>query len=185
MRKRTKAAIIASVVAIALAVNYWQPPPSKVKASSEELSDADYYFQNVSVKKFDASGKLDSQLDAVKMEHYKIDDYSDIVQPKIFIVGENQSKWQINADKGRLSHQDNQLSLADNTRLSRVGSTEGGSLSTNRLKVNLNDGSASTSDPVIIENSNSKTLAQGMDAQFKQQKIDLIGPVETVNNTNE
>ncbi|TQV72870.1 LPS export ABC transporter periplasmic protein LptC [Aliikangiella marina] len=185
MRKRTKAAILASITAIILSVNYWQPSVVTLTPEATELSDADYYFQDVKVKQYASSGKIESQLSAVKMEHYKLDDYSEIVQPRIIIMSDNQSAWQISAETGKLSHKTNQLELKTNTRLFRKDTIQSGELKTDTLLIDMANNIASTRDQVIIENANTRTIAKGMDARFKEEQIELQGPVETVETSNE
>ena len=185
MRKKTKIIIVGSISAFVLAFNYWQPSLQVEVESSSEISNADYYFEKVSLKQYDQRGHLASRLNAKKMEHFRKNDSSIFEQPKILFVSQSNSTWQLESNDGELNHGTNELSLNQKASIFQTGTALKNRVKAENLFIDLNQQTAVTEGPVVIETDQSITKADGMKANFKMEQIELKANVETQGTPNE
>ena len=193
MNKQVATYIILVILIATVAINYW-PESIQQQESNLAPSTADYFFKKVSVKQFDQAGHLENQLTADKLEHFKDNQISEIIAPKIIIKNAPGTDWQVSAKKGKLNHSDNLINLAGAVLIeqssrptsdNKTRSTINASIITQHLSFNLNNNSAQTKDEVIITTKNTKTTAKIMIADFKNNLIELKGQTKTEGTIND
>jgi len=189
MTRKIKIILVGSLATLLLAFIYWQPQIKPVNEAAKTMSDADYYFETVSLKQFNQKGQLASELTAEKMEHFNSSDSSRFISPKIRFLSEQNSAWQITSKIGELNHQASELVLEDNAVIRQVDVenqlNNSNQLKTHKLTIDLARKHAMTDSKVTIETESSQTQAIGMQADFDKETIQLLGQVETRGISND
>ena len=72
--------------------------------------DIDYFLTNMQYRELDSDGEIAFQFQTPRLEHYPLDDVSNIERPSMRIFTETGS-WQVDALNGEHRHQENLLRL--------------------------------------------------------------------------
>lgn len=185
LKTRTKIAILATLLTALLGSQYWYTSLSPKSAQNNPISNADYYFKNVTVKNFEATGKLGSQLKAEKMEYFKQKNTSVITRPNVIFKTKNNTTWQLKAMIGILDNTSNTVELDKNVSIIRLNSTPQSSIFTESLTINLDKKLATSTKKVKIISQNTTTKANGIIANFAIERIMLTGPIESYGYQND
>lgn len=155
---------------------------------SKPDTEADYFFENVSIKTFDENGRNINQLNAEKIEHFKVKNNSIIESPNLVMHSESGALWRVKAESGEMNHQSNNISLKgevainqqtkdiDKSQLDNSTSTE---IKTSNLEVNIALNTLSTSQNVSIDSEGIITTAEGLKADINREQIELNGKVSS------
>jgi LPS export ABC transporter protein LptC len=84
--------------------------PTQEKTSLLFPDDIDYFLTNMRYRELNAAGELDFEFYTPRLEHYPLDDISNIELPSMQIVTDT-GPWQVDAVTGEFRHQDNLLHL--------------------------------------------------------------------------
>ena len=189
MKKQTLLLLILIPLVSGLSIVYWPSSSVSNSAPTEITTDADYYFRNVSVKRFDSQGHLTNQLSARKLEHFNQSKVSHMSNPKIQVKNRNGEIWDISAIKGQLAHDSNQIELNGTVDIVQATPQHEAPVSnmiirTEQLLFNLIDNSARTIQKVMLTTPNTKTTAQVMFLDLKNKQVEFNGKTQTEGSTH-
>ncbi|WP_196141137.1 LPS export ABC transporter periplasmic protein LptC [Aliikangiella sp. G2MR2-5] len=187
MSMTLKTAIICSLLAAILAFFYWSPvfiasSDKEVSSFKKPDTQADYYFENVKIETFDASGFRLNQIVAQKIEHFDSTKTSEIAAPKVIAYSESDAQWLINAAHGKVNHQSEEIQLEGSVKLTQTAQYQLTSPTTTQidvddLSISLNQNTATSENGVKILSGNYYTTAKKLNAQLKENTISLSGQV--------
>lgn len=166
----------------------WQPSPDTSQIETKPDTDADYFFEGVSIKSFDPSGRNINQLNAEKIEHFKSENRSDILNPTLEMTSESGSAWTINADSGKIEHSNNELSLNGEVNISQWTldrKLEDSTIETSDLLADLNLNQISSNASVSINASGILTTATGLTIDVNKEQLTLNSHVKSKGLENE
>lgn len=81
--------------------------------------DPDYVVDNLSHRRYNAQGAVESTLSAAKMVHYPDDDSTDLVAPRVVQTKPNEPRVTVTADRGTVSQDGEEVFLYDNVLMVR------------------------------------------------------------------
>ncbi len=143
------------VLGILAFITFWieqtvQSPAKKADGSSRH--DPDYFVENFVTTKTDLHGNLRNMLAAVEMRHYPDDDTTELVRPRYTQYGENKPYTQIEAQKGFVSANGEEVEFKGNVVIVRQAFEGRGEmrLTTDYLKVLPKTEFVSTKSDVVI-----------------------------------
>jgi lipopolysaccharide export system protein LptC len=168
------------VLAIALAIiTFWinltvEQQGPKIDGSTRH--DPDYTMNNFVTTQTDVTGKLRYILAAAEMVHYPDDDSTVLQRPRFTQYTANKPYTQIEALRGYVSSNGEEIVLVDNVKVVRQAFEEKGEMQvlTERLVIFPKQDLAKTDSPVVIKQA-PKTIihATGMVFDKKNQTIKL------------
>ena len=86
--------------------------------------DPDYIIDKLNHMRFNADGKVESTLVALKMIHYPDDESTDLVTPRVVQTKPNEPRLTVTADRGAVSQDGEEIFLYDNVLVVRDASAE-------------------------------------------------------------
>jgi len=86
--------------------------------------DPDYIIDKLNHTRFNADGKVESTLVALKMIHYPDDESTDLVTPRVVQTKPNEPRMTVTADRGAVSQDGEEIFLYDNVLVVRDASAE-------------------------------------------------------------
>lgn len=125
-------------------------PTQKVDGSGRH--DVDYFVENFVTTQTDVHGNLRNMLAAVEMRHYPDDDTTELIRPRYTQYGENKPYTQIEAQKGFVSANGEEVEFKGNVVIVRQAFEGRGEmrLTTDYLKVLPKTEFVSTNSEVVI-----------------------------------
>jgi lipopolysaccharide export system protein LptC len=132
------------------------------KNDGNSRHDADYFVENFVTTKTDIHGNLRNMLAAVEMRHYPDNDTTELIRPRFTQYGENKPYTQIEAQKGFVSTDGEEVEFKGNVIIVRQAFEGRGEmrLTTDYLKVLPKTEYASTPNDVVITQA-PKTVIHG------------------------
>jgi LPS export ABC transporter protein LptC len=92
---------------------YWaQKTPQKAESVSTE-SSADYFFEGLTIKRFNNTGKLINYLKAEQLDYFENQQVSKLINPKITIISDKSVGWKMVAKHGLLDHNKESIDMRD------------------------------------------------------------------------
>ncbi|MDR2787272.1 MAG: LPS export ABC transporter periplasmic protein LptC [Candidatus Accumulibacter sp.] len=135
--------------------------------------DPDYILSDIVLRKLDQNGRLKYTLRAADARHYPDDDTTDLSHPHLTHVGGEDGKppVTITAERGHLSHDNEQVDLYDNVRIHRssFGKYEELIATMNTLTAFPDEETAFTRSPVLITQGKSWVKGVGMRVNHRAQ----------------
>jgi len=178
--------VISGIILIGLFLSYSDFKTSESPSITKPKTEADYFFEKVSIKTFNEAGRNINQLNAEKLEHFKENNQSLVEQPVIVMTSDAGSKWSVSSTSGDMDHQSGSISLMGQVNITQQSeyndSTE---IATSDLIVNINDNLLSTSKDVSISSSGIVTTAAGLKANVNTEQLELTGRVRSKGVSNE
>ncbi len=145
--------IVLSALALLTAwVNYMvQPPQPKLDGSSRH--DPDYIMSNFVTSQTDVNGSLRYKLAAAEMKHFPDDDTTDLQRPRYTQFSVGKPYTQVEALRGYVSSDGEQVQLVDNVKITRQAFAGKGEMTveTEYLKIFPNQNLVLTDSPVVIK----------------------------------
>lgn len=143
------------VLGILALITFWIEQTVKLpthKADGSSRHDVDYFVENFVTTKTDLHGNLRNMLAAVEMRHYPDNDTTELVRPRYTQYGENKPYTQIEAQKGFVSANGEEVEFKGNVVIVRQAFEGRGQmrLTTDYLKVLPKTEFASTNSEVVI-----------------------------------
>lgn len=185
MNVRTRSTIIFPLALLSMLalITLWinnvvQAPVAKLDGSSRH--DPDYIISNFVTTQTDVSGALRYKLAATEMKHFPDDDTSILQRPRYTQFAVDKPYTQVQALRGKVSSNGEEVELFDNVKVTRQAFAEKGEMTveTNYLNVLPNEEVASTSSPVIIRQAPKTVIyATGMLYEKKKRTVTLLHKV--------
>ena len=154
--------------------------PTKPKLDGSSRHDPDYIMNNFVTTQTDINGDLRYKLASVEMKHFPDDDTTNLQQPRYTQFSANKPYTQVEALRGHVSSNGDQVQLIDNVKITRQAFAEKGEMTidTNYLNVLPNEDLARTDSPVIIRQvPNTVIYATGMTYEKKNHTVTLLNKV--------
>ena len=154
--------------------------PTKPKLDGSSRHDPDYIMSNFVTTQTDINGDLRYKLASVEMKHFPDDDTTNLQQPRYTQFSTNKPYTQVEALRGHVSSNGDQVQLIDNVKITRQAFAEKGEMTidTNYLNVLPNEDLARTDSPVIIRQvPNTVIYATGMTYEKKNHTVTLLNKV--------
>ncbi len=175
-RKRTL--LLAAALAV-LSLWYWSlvEEVSSVRSpqpGAEEVVQT--YLVNTRSLTFAEDGALAEVMEAARIEHFRLEDVSELRQPRFYSHDGNDRTWSARADQGTLTHRDGRLVLRRNVVLSNDQS--GATLQTQAMALNLRLRIARSQVAVTAILDGNTLRADGMFADLANETILLEPNVE-------
>ncbi|MDR1936475.1 MAG: LPS export ABC transporter periplasmic protein LptC [Candidatus Accumulibacter sp.] len=135
--------------------------------------DPDYLLNDIVLRRLDPNGQLKYTLRAADVRHYPDDDTTDLLKPNLVHQsrGDDKPPVAISADRGHVSHDNEQVDLYDNVRIYRPPSGKYDELvaTTDKLTAFPDDETAFTKNPALITQGKSWVKGVGMQIDNRAQ----------------
>ncbi len=105
-------------IALVLGWFYDKKIPESSKNSLQVPDNIDYYLSNLKYRSMNPQGSTHYLLNSPYLEHYIQQDISHLKQPKMQFFGDK-SDWSIQAEIGRLNHQEENFELEQQVKLTK------------------------------------------------------------------
>jgi lipopolysaccharide export system protein LptC len=172
--------VILSVLALLTAwVNHMvQPPQPKLDGSSRH--DPDYIMSNFVTSQTDVNGSLRYKLAAAEMKHFPDDDTTDLLRPRYTQFSVDKPYTQVEALRGYVSSDGEQVQLVDNVKITRQAFAGKGEMTieTEYLNILPNQDLVRTDSPVVIKQAPKTVIyATGMVYEKNNKTMTLLHKV--------
>jgi LPS export ABC transporter protein LptC len=137
----------------------------------------DLYIEQPHWDRFDAQGRLATQLQASRAEQWPGEPHTRLVQPQLQIGALHQRHWQLQAERGRLAADGRTLLLEQQVVLRPDAASRGPVLTTERLSIAAGGDLVETDAPVVLQSANWHFSAGGMRAELGRERIELFNRV--------
>lgn len=176
------ALILGSLVALLVAVGYWNVRPesfmSRSPATQSEAPEVDFYALGTRTTQFQADGQRDYVLTAEKVEHLAASDVSVMTSPDLLMYRGKSNPWHVSSARGEVSPGGTEVELIDDVRVERTDAKSRPLiLTTSRLTVRPEQEYAQTQQAVRIVAANGVTTATGMKAYLNDGRMILLSNV--------
>jgi lipopolysaccharide export system protein LptC len=124
MLSTTRLFPLALMLALAL-LTLWLDHQVRVESgphASSRRHDPDYLVDNFTTTTYNPQGKAETVLSAAEMQHYPDDDSTDLVAPRVMQSKPDQPRFTVQADRGKISREGDEIFLYDNVVLVREAS---------------------------------------------------------------
>ena len=137
----------------------------------------DYYLTDFSVTALNDQGLPQHRLQAQQLNHFTNGELTRLQQPELMIFKQNKIEWQVVAERGEISLQQDEVLLLGKVRLQQPSEHEPLQLTTSALHIQPERGSASTDQPVTLTQANTQITAIGMKIDQESQRLTLHSQV--------
>lgn len=154
--------------------------PSKLKLDGSSRHDPDYIMNNFVTTQTDINGDLHYKLASTEMRHFPDDDTTDLQRPRYTQFATNKPYTQIQALRGHVSGDGEQVQLVGNVKLTRQAFAEKGemTLETDYLNILPNQDLVRTDSPVVIRQAPKTVIyATGLVYEKKIHTVTLLHQV--------
>lgn len=143
----------------------------------EPLVQRDYYLNDVTITEMDEQGLPQHRLQARQLNHFSATEQTELQQPDLQILEQNQVVWHVVADHGTLDQLGDEVLLQGKVRLTQSGDQAPLRLTTPALRIQPKQGRADTDQPVTLVQGNNRVQAIGMRIEQQQQRLLLLSQV--------
>ena len=166
------------------ALTFWLDQSTRIGEQhndGKDRHDPDFIVDKFTVRRYDASGRLQHVLTANKMFHYTDDDSTEVSQPELRYFS-NGRTTELTAPRAWLAPEGKELRLGDAVRVVREGNAAEPAtlLTTEEMVVFPDEEIARSHTPVTIVQGASVVNGTGLEADNKQQLYKLSGRVHAV-----
>ena len=139
-----------------------------------------YTAKNLTTTIYDDNGKLNHQVFAETMEHYDQLGFVLFQQPKYTVyMDDGETPWQVTANEGTL-YNNNLIELESEVSIKNLQPDEFvNTISTDFIKINLDDKTLSSDQPVVIRGTEFVVNSNGIKGDLSSQEYELIDHVQT------
>jgi lipopolysaccharide export system protein LptC len=155
-----------------------QAPQPKLDGSSRH--DPDYIMNNFVTSQTDINGSLRYKLAAAEMKHFPDDDTTDLQRPRYTQFAINKPYTQVEALRGYVSGDGEQVQLVDNVKITRQAFAGKGEMviTTEYLNILPNQDLVKTDSPVVITQAPKTVIhATGMVYEKDKRTVTLLNKV--------
>ncbi|HRE14929.1 MAG TPA: LPS export ABC transporter periplasmic protein LptC [Usitatibacteraceae bacterium] len=170
-------AVLALLVGLTAWLNSLVQPPTP-RASGKARHDPDLIVENFSARKLGEDGRVLYTLTARKMVHYPDDESARLERIAFEAREPRQPRVEIRSDAGRLLEGGDKVWFEGNVVMDRDADarTAASRLTTDKLLVMPDDGIARTTSPVVIESTDGRMEAEGLEInnQARTARLDRV-----------
>ena len=135
------------------------------------------YIEEPHWDRFDAQGRLATQLHASRAEQWPGEPDTRLIEPQVQIRTSHQGHWLLQAERGRLAADGGSLLLEQQVVLRPGAANQGPVLSTGRLNIAATGDLVETDAPVVLQSANWHFTAGGLRAELGRERIQLFNRV--------
>ncbi len=166
-------AAVATAASLGLLLHASRSPSDPPAASALP----DLYIEQPRWDRFDAQGRLATQLRASRAEQWPGEPDTRLIEPRLQIRTLHQGHWLLQAERGRLAADGGPLQLEQQVVLRPGDASQGPVLTTGRLNIAAGGELMETDAPVVLRSANWHFTAGGLRAELGRQRIELFNPV--------
>lgn len=170
--------LFCALVALAFSGYYFASSrASTVRLDKRTLSiTADTVISDLTVRQFDANGKLANYIETPELRHIPKQDTHLLKRPRIVIAQDDQPDWEIRANSARAIHRGEEITFLNQVVVHQGGDahTEESTLKTDELTYYPQQKLATSALAVIFERPGSIVHSQGMKAYLEQKHVQLL-----------
>ena len=137
--------------------------------------DPDYMITNFTTTTYNRYGDAETVVSAAQMQHYPDDDSTDLSAPRVMQAKPDQSRFNVRADRGKISREGDEIFLYDNVVLVREADTAQpeGRLTTSFLHILRDRSLVRTDRPVLFEEEGRSLAGRGMEYRADSRELFL------------
>lgn len=161
---------------------FWSVTEEK-QAPAQDVYLPDFTAKNMTLRRFNEQGALESLVKAEKMEYYD-DSVTTFVKPSYVIYPKNGAPhWKIDADNG-VFDQNDRVILNDNVIISSTDPEQSlKQIKTSYLEVNLTTMQVTSDKKIIIEGTQYNATGIGLKADLNLRQFELIKDIQATYET--
>ena len=112
--------LVPLILVAIVARNFVERPETFVVEETVDMrrSEADYYLEDFTTRRFDANGALEYVVAGDSLSHFPDDDVSEVIAPRVELRRPG-AVWRVNAERGRLETDPDVFTLLGDVRLER------------------------------------------------------------------
>jgi len=180
-RKLLALAVAVPVVALLIAIGYWNVSPERFLDNPRANVDAgtiDYYAINARTVQYLPDGKMQYEMTADRVEHLKASEITHVTKPVMDVYRGTTFPWHVVSERAEVNPDGTQVELIDAVRLNRTDQKNRTTvITTSRATVFPQKQYAETDQDVRIDGAGGVTTAKGMKAYLNDSKIHLLSTV--------
>jgi len=169
MRRLHKRLLVLSLVAGGSWLLSLDPPGEAPSTAFSNERKADYFLRHFEIVSMDLQGRPQRTLQAEQMEHFPLDDSTDLKKPVLHIHSAESPAWKVISKTGHMDSDGEQLTLNGPVRLHRPAAPgfQAITVDTHNVRVQLDKDLAETREAVDIKTGIHKMNGIGMKAIFR------------------
>jgi lipopolysaccharide export system protein LptC len=180
-RKLLTLALAITLVALLVAVGYWNVSPERFLDNPKASVDAatiDSYATNAHTVQYLPDGSMQYDMTADRVEHLKASEITHVTKPVMDVYRGTTFPWHVVSERAEVNPDGTQVELIDAVRLNRTDQQNRVTvITTSRAMVFPQKQYAETDQDVRIEGAGGVTTAKGMKAYLNDSKIHLLSTV--------
>jgi lipopolysaccharide export system protein LptC len=149
--------------------------------NQRQKSSSDFFMDEISFTQMNASGSVESRLQAVKMVHYPTLNTYIFTAPKSMMVDKDGNSWYISGDSGLSTENGRSIYVKDNVVLEQIAKTSQKSLMkvlTSAVTIYPKQKLAETDRPLAIIQGSNKVNAVGAKVDLHTSTVKLMSQVK-------
>ncbi len=147
------------------------------RVTAEPEVHQDYYLKDFTITALDKKGQLQHHLQATQLSHFTADQQTTLQQPSMLVYNQNMVEWRIDAERGEINRQQDEVLLQGRVRLIQPGGESPLSLTTSALRIQPKQGRADSDQPVTLLQADNRIEAVGIEIDQKSQRLLLLSQV--------
>ena len=177
MKSRFTVLIVGAVAVL----SWWLLSTEQSRQGTKTYSNhfIDLFINNFTLTSTDKFGKTAYTLNADRLEHYNDEDSSQILKPTIHFL-QDDSRWLITAETGKIDNNHNIITLRDNVTMKQINSNDAFLITTETMSINSETKIIQSNEAVNIQNGSLQLKSNGMIYDGQQQKLKLLSNVSSV-----
>lgn len=150
---------------------------SRLAAPAEAKHD--YYIKDFTITALDKRGQPQHRLEADQLSHFNDTETTHLTKPSLQVYEGKKVLWRINAEKGEIQRQQDEVLLQGKVRLVQAKTKEHAPLrlNTSLLRINPDQGRADTDRAVTLIQGNNRIDAVGLQMEQESQRLLLLSQV--------
>lgn len=174
-----------SIVILAVASwVHWQGNQldNTVSRQQQRHNEADFFMLNAVTTQFNSMGEIDHSLKANEIRHFPVNNFTNATNPDMTFFHTDGTAWDIRAEQGRMTENNNIIDLWDNVVLTRNTPPNKLSLKTIKLTIIASENLARTNEDVTIIDNSTRINATGMEADLEKSNIKFLSNVRVIHD---
>ncbi len=143
--------------------------------STSESGEPDYYLEDATLTRFDASGSAHQRLETPRLTHTPDDDVTHLETPDARLVDDRGRVWFASADTGRLGASANPLTLSGDAQLKAP--EQGWQINSEVLVYDADTGHAWSESAAVLRKFQQRVRGDRFDAWLDSGRLQLTGNV--------
>lgn len=140
-------------------------------------TQSDYYLEEFTTRKFDATGTLQYRVSGKSLLHFPEDDRSEITEPNVILLRDG-VRWDITSATGEMLRKPDTFTLFGNVEIERAGSNNDTvSIRTESLSVHADNNEVSTDQPIEVIANGWRMRSIGLQSNIDDGKLIFLSEV--------